>query len=213
MTRGLKVVAVSAGLWGYTAFIRSLAQCGILQAADSAHRRLWSHRRCNQGNWNDAGAVLSGRIPVFLDSHHSNALSWRWSASGRFRVAVWLSLGLRGLCLILTTSTVGFIGMTMAILAACFVLKGRGGRLIPILVVVAVLVTIPVVYIAARSNLMDKLIVATVDKPTHGSANERTGFVKAAIGMFLDYPIIGVGPGMYDNFARDYALSSAQPEY
>lgn len=207
MTRGLKVVAVSAGfvgiygiyqvlgtMWGfYRPLIPHTGAYGVIGGATRAIGMM------------QEPSYLAGFL-CFSIVTTAMLLVGDGLASGRFRVAVWLSLGLQGLCLILTTSTVGFIGMTMAILAACFVLKGRPRRrLIPILVVVAVLVTIPVVYIAARSNLMDKLIVATVDKPTHESANERTGFVKAAIGMFLDYPIIGVGPGMYDNFARDYA--------
>jgi O-antigen ligase len=127
------------------------------------------------------------------------------------RPALYGSLLLQSLCLVLTTSTGGFLGFAASLIAAVVLLRGPVRRRFVTLTVLMALVLLgPVIYVAMGSSLARNLATATVGKPTHVSAIERTIFVVTALEMFLDHPLLGVGPGLYNEHARKYTSALGQ---
>lgn len=209
MIRGLKMVCISAGLvsmYGiyqvigtffgfYRPIIPHTASYGLGKGAIGASRAIGTML---EPSYLAAFLCFSIIVTVMLMVEDG-------ALSGRMRRLLWLSLGIQGICMILTTSTIGFLGLAVSLVVIPFFLRNRTRRrLIPILLVVTILVTVPTLYIAAQTDLARKLIVATVDKPNLSSANERTEFIRIAVRMFEDHPVIGVGPGLFNDNAWDY---------
>jgi|GEM_PF-3380227 len=122
--------------------------------------------------------------------------------------ALFLSLLVQGMCLVMTASSGGFAGFITSLVVGGVLLRGyTRRRYITYWVVMAVLLVAPVAYVAVQSRLARELMVATVGKPTHISTVERTAFVIAALQMFADHPLIGVGPALYNDHVREYTTA------
>lgn len=127
--------------------------------------------------------------------------------TGRFRRILYISLGLQVLCMILTTSTIGFAGFAVGMIVLLSLGKRRIRRQVIIAsVIIAILVSAPLAYLLSSSSLGANLISATIQKTAGGSAISRLEMTRVALSMFGDHVIIGVGPGCYDSLFRHYSI-------
>lgn len=124
------------------------------------------------------------------------------------RPIFWVSLGLQGVCLVMTTSTGGFIGAVAALVTGLIILSGKQRLKFAAIWVIAILILLaPILYLASYTNLQTQLLVAVVEKASHVSAKERIEFIKAGLRMFADHPLVGVGPGMYNAYVAQYTTA------
>jgi len=130
---------------------------------------------------------------------------WRGDLGRVARAVLWSSLGLELGCLLMTTSTGGFAGVAVVLMSGLYFLRQAERRRFALVwLISAVLLALPIVHILAQPGFQRRLIIGSVGKMSHVSAQERTEFIRAGLRMFSDNPLIGVGPALYDSYAENY---------
>jgi O-antigen ligase len=209
LLRAMKVTVVSAGL---------VALYGIYQVVGTFHnfyRPLIPHTGSYglaEGMEGASRAIGTMQEPSYLAGYLCFSiivtlmLLSGFEIRGRgLRTVMWISLSFQALGMVLTTSTGGYVGLAVGLVIILFVLKGPARRRLALmLAAAAIVVTVVILSLITSMNLQHKLIVATVGKIGHESAFERANFVSAALKMFADYPLFGVGPGLYCEHVWNY---------
>jgi O-antigen ligase len=209
MVRGIKVMGVSAGFVGaygiyqvigtflgfYRPLIPHTGSYGLAEGVEGASRAIGTMQE---------PSFLAGFLCFSIIMTMMSLIAGK-DMRRMLRLVLWISLVVQALALVMTSSSGGFVGLVVGLCATAVMIKGRVRfQLLAVLVGVAIIVAIPAVYIAAHTNLTTQLVTATIGKATHGSAIERTEFIRCALRMFADHPLIGVGPGLYSSYVLKY---------
>lgn len=209
LVRALTIVAASAGLvsvYGiyqvmgtmggyYRPVLPNTASYGIAPGAVGATRATGTMQE---------PSFLAGFL-CFAIVITAILIVWRGNLGRGTRAALWISLGLESVCLLMTTSTGGFAGFGVVLLSGVYFLRQTDKRrFVLVWLVCAVLLALPIVNILAQPGFQRRLIVGSVGKMSHVSAHERTEFILAGLRMFADNPVVGVGPALYDSCAKNY---------
>jgi O-antigen ligase len=139
------------------------------------------------------------------------------SHPGRFRVVAVLALGLTGLGILLSFSRGAWLGMAISVGVMLLAWSPQARRLVPPFVVVLLVVIVLAMFnalppvIANRiTSVTDNFGVFDVRTVTLTSDNfavvERMAHWQAGWAIFLDHPILGVGPGNYPAVYPSYYI-------
>jgi O-antigen ligase/tetratricopeptide (TPR) repeat protein len=117
-----------------------------------------------------------------------------------YRKALWLLAGMLLIVLLLTSTRGGFLSFGVGIGVFLLIyasqrfdnLRQMATRVLPVVAVVAVVITLAIVAITQQRGGGAK------------GDSVRVDFVESAVEMFIDYPTFGVGPGNYGRAFREY---------
>ena len=125
------------------------------------------------------------------------------------RRALFLSLVVQATAMLLTTSTGGFVGLVVGLAVFLMLVESRARRRAAFYLGAAAACCAPaVVWLAMTfSGFRWQLILNVLQKAGSISAQERGDFLKSALAMFGDYPLLGVGAGNYGNYLPTYTIA------
>lgn len=103
-------------------------------------------------------------------------------------------------CLLLTYSTVGWISLFIGLLSISLIQKQEKNILLAMLMAI-----IGVFVISQTPNLLDVFLKPFDTSSSLSSASERMNTAITALNVFKEYPVSGIGYGMYGLFSVSYA--------
>jgi len=146
-----------------------------------------------------AGFLVFSIIATFSCLLTSSHRSWQWRA-------LFPLLGMQAVAMLLTTSTGGFVALAVGLTVFFMLVRSRVRHRAASYVVAAAACCAPaaVWLVLTFGGIRSQLTLAVLKKAGSVSAEQRATFLKAALAIFGDYPLLGIGAGNYGNYLPRY---------